>query len=682
MKISKYISKYNYIDFFTKPKGLWFFSIQEIETKLNYEIEYFSKNKKGLVYKEMDEGYDEYEELDDGVDSYEYYKYLKENGELLEDDRKNIYIIQGNIIDKESRNYIISKNSDIKTIVDLEEHLKFKNNEEQALKTKKLLTENKDIIIFQPVFIYKNLITKPDALIKKDNEIKIVETKGTTSAKAVHYLDLFFQMNVIENQNYLKDLNCIYDYELCLISYEYLNKNQISLETTPYINLSKTVSTSTLSNKKLDAKELIIEKNNLKKGKSSFNGVEPLKIKDLMYSNFNTLETNIECSEYAVTRNKFKNALEKLKRVNNRFDDDIDALQKAKDKLNKDSLPYFEPSVNDKSWFKNCDYFATERKLYSLMGYNIYEYSGNVANQTIENISNVKKNDNIKNFLKQPKENMDFYINLFSNKNIGLINNEQCVKLLNKLHPNKVYFDFETINSAIRVIDNSLPFMQIVTQCSIIKSQENDDQSKLTCENLIIDPKKIDISWFKKIIDSLYFGPKVIVENDQLIVDGEHNTSYIVYNKSFECSRLKEMAKFIKEKEYTFKVEEINKNIYDLADFFKLSASKKKDKTNYYIFFKELHGFYSIKKVLPLVGKYNNDIYQQIKCLDYTTLEIGNGQVCQEETSKRFFGLISDSDWLTMEENMKIYCENDVRSMLAIEIFIYFLLENYDREIN
>ena len=681
MKIRNYISKYNYIDFYTKPEGLWFFSINEIETKLNYEIDFYSKNSSNIQINDDDysDNDGEFDDSEIEIDSYEYYKYLKENEDLLLQNNDNIYIIQGNIIDKESRKYIKNINIDIKNIIDLEDELKFKSNEEQASKTKELLSSNKDIIIFQPVFIFKNLITKPDALVKRDNEIKIIETKGTTTSKIVHYLDLFFQMNVIENQDYLTEMNCVYEYELCLISYEKLNKNQVSLETTPYINLSKSVSMPNLDKLGLSESEKIIEKNTIKKGRSYRNEVDPVKIKDIMYDNFNILEQNAECAKYPITRKKYANALIKLKSVNNNFENDIDKLQKAKDSLKENSIPKFEPSANDKSWFKNCEYFNYERKLYSLKGFNIFEYSGNVANQTAEIIANAKKNDDIKNFLKQPSKNINFYIDLFSNKNIGLINKEACKKLLSQLYPNKVYFDFETINSPIRVIDDSLPFMQIVTQCSIIKSTQKDDQSKLTCDNLIKDPKNINISWFQEIIDALYFGPEPVVQDNGVTIKEKHETSYIVYNKSFECSRLKEMAKFINKKEYWFKVNEINKNIYDLADFFKISASEKSQ--GYYIFFKELHGFYSIKKVLPLVGKYNQEIYNLIKCLDYNTLEIGNGQICQENTSKRFFNLINDEEWKIMEENMKIYCENDVRSMLAIEIFINYLLENYDLEI-
>ncbi|EDT87848.1 conserved hypothetical protein [Ureaplasma parvum serovar 14 str. ATCC 33697] len=47
---------------------------------------------------------------------------------------------------------------------------------------------------------------------------------------------------------------------------------------------------------------------------------------------------------------------------------------------------------------------------------------------------------------------------------------------------------------------------------------------------MIIDPLEINNEWFKAVIDKIHHGLEY---------------SYIVYNKSFEASRLKEMAEFI-----------------------------------------------------------------------------------------------------------------------------------------
>ncbi|MBO7084450.1 DUF2779 domain-containing protein [bacterium] len=56
----------------------------------------------------------------------------------------------------------------------------------------------------------------------------------------------------------------------------------------------------------------------------------------------------------------------------------------------------------------------------------------------------------------------------------------------------KVFFNFTTINSAIRCLDNTLPFSQIIMQCAI--SKQTNKANKLIEENLIIDPKLISLN--------------------------------------------------------------------------------------------------------------------------------------------------------------------------------------------
>lgn len=675
MKKSEYINKYDFINYYTKPKGLWFFSNIEIQSFLESQIYAYKKNKNFSI-----EMIDDLEDDNDfEIDLYEKYKEsLLENSNLDED---NLLLIQGNIIDEKSRNFIMQFFSDVNNVYDLEKKYKTRNNEKLAKLTKKYLLENDNVILFQSVFIYKNMVTKPDAVIKKDGELYVIETKGTTSSKFVHYLDLFFQMQVIEKQTYLKELDLIYNYALCLIKYCYILKNEINFEICWNINLKKNVSVPTEHKlyESLNEFELIDLKNNIKKGNAFLSEYSTsLNIKKLMYDNFDELDSNIECNK-GVTRKAFNEAKSNLVYVNARFDDVINELCEHKQKMDDNSTPYFVPSYNDKSPYKNCDFFPMERKLYSLMGYKLFNYSGTISNQKAENLESTSKTDDIKDFLKQPKKNPNVFIDLFSRYKDYSINIDACENLLLNLKNKKVYFDFETLNPPIGVIDNSLPFMQIVTQCSIIKYNESTDKMEdLTCNNMIIDPQKIELSWFKDVIDNIYWGInyKQFLEN-KYDNDSLNGVSYIVYNKSFEKSRLKEMAKMINQKEYFFKVNNICNNLFDLADFFKV----KSEHPTHIVFFNELGGFFSIKKVLPLIDKYYKDIYATTKCLDYETLEIKNGQICQNETIKRFFNIINDSEWKKVEKQMQIYCENDVRAMIAVEYFVkhYFEIEKQKR---
>lgn len=662
MKQSKYINKYDYINYYTKPKGMWFFSNAEIQSALEVEIKK-EKNKQSK-YNEWDLE-DDFEEIDNDdteIDYFEYYKECLENNRNLDED--NPLILQGKIIDEKSREYIKNKFININKIVDLEKDYQRLSNEEYAKKTMSLIEENEQIILFQSVFINNNLITKPDAIIKDKDFIFVIETKGTTTAKFVHYLDMFFQMNVIENQEYFKKENMLFNYELCLIEYNILNKYDISFETTENINLKKTVSipTSHKNYESLNNKELIQLKNSIKKGNSSLNEyVESLKIKDLMYNNISSLEFNIESSK-GVSKTSYLKSKNILNNINSSFYDVINELVHHKSKMDSNSIPKFEPSKNDKSDIKNCDFFTLERKLFSLQGYKIFDYSGNIANQNGESLDKVTKDTPIVDFLKKPKKNPNIFIELFSANDVYKINPNYSLSLIEMISSKKVYFDFETINTPIRVIDNSLPFMQVVTQCSIIKYDDNKDElENLKCDNLIIDPQKINIEWFKKVVDGIFWE-----------TNNNESVSYIVYNKSFEKTRLLEIDKIINQKEYTIKINSIVNGLFDLADFFKIRS----EDPTYCVFFKELGGFYSIKKVLPLIDKYNKEIYQKTKCLNYETLEIKNGQICQTETVKRFFNLINDNNWNHVEKQMQIYCENDVRAMIAVECFIKELM-NY-----
>jgi len=174
--------------------------------------------------------------------------------------------------------------------------------------------------------------------------------------------------------------------------------------------------------------------------------------------------------------------------------------------------------------------------------------------------------------------------------------------------------------------------MQVVNQVSVIF--DHGDKNLKLLPSVIIDPiNGINKNDFKKIIDS-------ILPNHNLEICKQY--SYVVYNKNFECIRLREMAKYINEDEYFKKVSIIVENIYDLADFFNIGSAK----LNCQIILKELKGFYSIKKVLPLVEKYDYESFKTAGCKNYKTelVQITNGKEAQNASTKRFFGLISDSE--------------------------------------
>lgn len=677
MKISKYITKYDYIAYYTKPEYFWFYKNDEIKASLEtiYKQLQHSNNKID-DYSEDENTVDDFE-----FDSYEYYTEIK--NELSNIDDNNPLIVEGKILDQESKKHIINiYNKEDVLIVDFDDkQYKNKTMEELSQITQDIILNNKNIIFFQPVFISNNMITKPDAFIKRDRDFIVIETKGTTTSKIHHFLDILYQKNVIESIDYLNQLEPVFDYFLCIVKYERLLKDNVSFVITPYINPGKSLAFNTIIKKSVNNCEylkacakmgyvVIEDTNNIHNQEYNY----ALNLKKITNGNVDIINERLESKINHSTKKSLEAVKEKILLAVHEFDDVIDKLWQHKSKMSEnDYVTKIYPNKNDKGLFKNFDFFPEERKIYSLYGYNRFDYSGKIADQSGESLINAKIKEDLIEFIKPPSKNSKIdYLSLFQYANNFDVNLENTFKLWNQLKNKKVYFDFETLNTSIRPIDNCFPFNQIVTQCSIIKDDGTGIEN-VNCDNLIIDPTSIDLNWYKKVIDSIYYGANPVYDEEleKYIIDPEsNNISYIVYNKSFEKTRLEEMAHLINDKYYFAKVESIIKNIFDIADFFILSSSN-----GYCLFFKELCGFYSIKKVLPLISKYSPEVFNKTKCLNYNDLEVYNGKICQDKTALRFFKLIDDNEWKTIASHLQIYCENDVRAMIAVEYFIKEIID-------
>lgn len=335
----------------------------------------------------------------------------------------------------------------------------------------------------------------------------------------------------------------------------------------------------------------------------------------------------------------------------------------------------FPISEKYKTIWKDFKYIALVRKIFEIKGYGFFGYSGKLIpwdpaiiycksikdskdkNWKLEDFIKPKKSKSNKKTSKIKKEkNSELYLKVFNEtlnkKNKYWVSNEAIINF-ERLKSKKVYFDFETINQAIRVIDKSLPFMQIITQCSIIKN--HGDGIEDTCLNLICDPKDINKDFFKKIVDSLY-------------EEKSYEYSYVVYNASFERNRLYELKAILDDELYSKKIDSIIANLYDLANFFSLNKNQ--------IVMVDLKGFYSIKLVLNLIPK---EILNKTKTVDYRSLQIQKGDKAQSITSLRFFDKINDKKWKLISTQLQKYCENDVRAMVAVEYYVKYLIENRNK---
>ncbi|GHU33973.1 hypothetical protein FACS1894166_10650 [Bacilli bacterium] len=115
------------------------------------------------------------------------------------------------------------------------------SNEDAANKTLEIMKMNDhDFIMFQPCFIFKGkAITKPDAFIRRDNKYILIETKGTTSGKMIHLVDIIFQSHVISRVLKTEMNTETLEYKLCLVAYEKAKKNEITFILTDRVPISK-----------------------------------------------------------------------------------------------------------------------------------------------------------------------------------------------------------------------------------------------------------------------------------------------------------------------------------------------------------------------------------------------------------------------------------------------------------
>ncbi|MGL4948592.1 MAG: DUF2779 domain-containing protein [Mycoplasma sp.] len=645
----KLINKYDYIRWLIDQPEFLFFTNNEIISGFNTEF------KKYKFLNQIDEELnDDEDEENKEFDSLEFYKMqLEENKDIDKDDPK---IIEGIRIDELSRKYIESLYPDHE-VIDLDD-LGRMSNEDKFEKTKAIFFQNKNVVIFQSIFMNNTCITKPDAIVKTDKTIQLIETKGTTTAKRKLFLDVFFQYKLLRTLDFLNEYEI--ELSLCLIDYCRAQRGEAPLAITPNFWFKK--SPPTMTGLKNEEHKKLIKQGYGVKVKNEFEYTfesYPMNLRKICDGDFSDIQTHHEESEKTKLSKSEYEFIELIQRTLTTFEDDIKELTELLP-LRKDSflesLSSIKPSIKDNNKWCRSSFWPQLKELYYLKGYLAFQYSGTVVNhtKTIEQLCEDEENSLLpdKTTTVFISKHGEFYKDCIGDR-LGITpvietldNKSICGRIV--LKNKKVYFDFETISSPFRPINNCLPFAQIITQCSIIKDHNDGVKiADLECSNLLFDPLNITIQNFKDLVDDLYCG---------------EDYSYVVYNVSFERSRLNELIDYINEEEYTNKIKIIVSNLYDLANWF---DPRKKDCLK----IKKLKGFYSIKKVLPLISEESPKIFEMTKCVDYKTLPVGNGLVCQNKTLERFFGSLNDQQWNELSHDLKIYCENDVRAMIAVEYY-------------
>lgn len=212
-----------------------------------------------------------------------------------------------------------------------------------------------------------------------------------------------------------------------------------------------------------------------------------------------------------------------------------------------------------------------------------------------------------------------------------VVNKEAIKAFLDKLQYPLYFLDFETFNSAVPEHDGCWPYQQIPFQFSvhIIKSQRELSLPKEEVEHYCFlaehgtDPR---LPFINTLIEKL--GKK---------------GSIVVYNQSFENSRLNDLTKTFPA--LSKKIEAIQSRLVDLMTPFR---SK-----HYYL--PEMKGSYSIKQVLPAL----------VTELSYADLPINNGG----SASQAFCDLKHEKDPVRVAEirkQLEEYCEMDTWAMVRV----------------
>lgn len=193
---------------------------------------------------------------------------------------------------------------------------------------------------------------------------------------------------------------------------------------------------------------------------------------------------------------------------------------------------------------------------------------------------------------------------------------------LKKLTPPLYYLDFETYSTAIPIYDGLKPYQQLPFQFSLHIVDKETKHISFLAEGKE-DPRK---EFAKKIKESL----------------GEKG-SIIVYNQSFEISRIRELAEMFPE--YKDWAEKTIQRVIDLLEPFR----------NFHFYSKEQQGSASIKHVLPtLTGK------------SYSDLEIKEGGTASYEYYRITHEQATEEEIKEIRKNLEIYCGLDTEGMIWI----------------
>lgn len=210
-------------------------------------------------------------------------------------------------------------------------------------------------------------------------------------------------------------------------------------------------------------------------------------------------------------------------------------------------------------------------------------------------------------------------------KNEDFIDYKEIKKFISIIKYPLYFMDFESIQFAIPIFDNSRPYQQIVFQYSIYY-KETKNSEPIHYEYLG-DAKSDPRPEFLK----------------NLLLDTKKQGLILVYNAAFEKTRLNELANDFSE--YEMQIDDLNNRIVDLMIPFQ----------NRLFYKPEMKSRHSLKNVLPALNpKYN-----------YDKLEIKEGGKASSEYL-RMRNITNENEIHKIRKNLLEYCGLDTYGMIII----------------
>lgn len=672
-KLTNYVNKYDYIHYYTRCSEVAFLSNFKIEQLIDEQLKQYQKYLKN----KDDLSEDETDDLTIDIDAQDAYCIYREtifDNHIDKQVNRNknpktaVAIVEGRQISALAKEFLIKQyNPDVVIDYDDKKYEHLQTDDELAfIQTKtdltNLLNSHQSFILFQPTFInetseHVKFVTKCDCLVYLNkNQCYLIQIRGTSSSRLIHYLDLLYQHYALKNFQELKITN----YYLCLAKYCRAVKNTIPFIIDPYINFAKSAPIILKDKLPTNEADLIALRQRYKLGK------DKLLINDLLANNlkFNELYEVYKsngCSNKNATlfATMLLNKCNELNTtLNNSFNEVINNLSKQKERANfAPKILKLLPCANCKSKYQNCIYWTKCKELFKdkyLAGqkqYYPFLFAGSVFERFLQFKAYEEMNTNHSSRINSQyiKPEYQCFLDGKSNINAEALK-DWWAKLQSK--PKKVYFTLATLNTAIRCLDNTFPFNQVVVQCSI--SKIIDDSNEPIEENLIVDPQQINLGWLKQVINHLY-------ESD--------DCWYVVYNKSFEVNRLQEIAQLLNDEEMNKKITGICNNLFELSAFFTKNPKA--------VLLEPLHGYYSLQAFVSWLATIKQNQSKKTKWQ-----KIINSSQANVMFANRFFKQINDAEWNSeCIDKLQQYGAFYLHIMQAIEQYLNKLITDLNTQI-